>query len=62
MSTETIRLIREGGMALGEEDDYILYTYHYTVTTRMTPALRQAESGEQNQAKALLLTRLMPYH
>ena len=43
MSTETIRLIRdeeerEGKEAWrwGEEGD--LYTYRYTVTTRMTPA------------------------
>ena len=47
MSTETIRLIRdgekgggEGGMEVGEEGDY--YNYRYTVTTRMTPALRWA--------------------
>ena len=38
-STETIRLIREGGLEEGEEGDY---TNHYTVTTRMTPALRWA--------------------
>ena len=30
----------EGGMEVGEEGDY--YTYRYTVTTRMTPALRWA--------------------
>ena len=42
--TETIRLIRdgekgvEGGMEVGEEGDY--NTYRYTVTTRMTSALR----------------------
>ena len=29
-------------MEVGEEGDYILYTYRYTVTTRMTPALRWA--------------------
>ena len=29
-------------MEEGEEVDYILYTYRYTVTTRMTPALRWA--------------------
>ena len=34
MSTETLRLIREGGMEVGGEGDYI------TVTTRMIPALR----------------------
>ena len=28
----------EGGMEVGEMGDY--YTYRYTVTTRMTPALR----------------------
>ena len=36
MSTETIRLIREGVMGV------ILYTYRYTVTTRMTSAFRWA--------------------
>ena len=47
-STETIRLIRDGGkrgkrgMEVGEEGDYKLYTYRYTATTRMTPALRWA--------------------
>ena len=45
MSTETVRLIRDRekggrGMEVGEEGDY--YTYHYTVTTRMTSALRWA--------------------
>ena len=40
-----MRLIRdgekgEGGTEVGEEGDY--YTYRYTVTTRMTPALRWA--------------------
>ena len=39
MSTETIRLIREGGMEVGGER---LYTYCYTVTTRVTSALRWA--------------------
>ena len=45
-STEIIRLIRDGEtvgkgvIAVGEEGDYI--TYLYTVTTRMTPALRWA--------------------
>ena len=44
-STETIRRIREEE---GEERGYAgggrgkLYIYHYTVTTRMTPALRRA--------------------
>ena len=46
MSTETIRLIRDeemggrgcGGGGGGGE----FYTYRYTVTTRMTPALRWA--------------------
>ena len=40
MSTETIRLIRDGekrGKGRGR-----LYTYRYTVTTRMIPALRWA--------------------
>ena len=47
MSTETVRLIRdgekggrEGGVEVGEEGD--CYNYRYTVTTRMTPALRWA--------------------
>ena len=31
----------EGGTEVGEEGDYI-YTYRYTVTTRMIPALRWA--------------------
>ena len=42
---ETARLIKdvekgEGVTEVGEEGDY--YTYRYTVTTRMTPALRWA--------------------
>ena len=51
-STETIRLIRdgekvgEGGVEMGEVGGEVgggrLYTYRYTVTTRMTPALRWA--------------------
>ena len=41
MSTETIRLIRDGengreGMGYGGGGRGRLYTYHYTVTTRMT--------------------------
>ena len=41
-----MRLIRDGekgggGMEVGEEGDYN-YTYRYTVTTRMIPALRWA--------------------
>ena len=44
-STETVRLIRdgekgEGGMEVGEIGR--LYTYRYTVTSRMTFALRWA--------------------
>ena len=35
MSTETIRLIRRWG-----EREIIYYTYRYTVTTRITSALR----------------------
>ena len=41
-----MRLIRDGenvgkgGVEVGERD--IIYTYRYTVTTRMTPALRRA--------------------
>ena len=47
MSTETLRLIRdgekveEGGMEVGGEGGR-LYTYSYAVTTRMIPALRWA--------------------
>jgi len=45
MSTETIRLIRDGEK--GEKEVWRwgkrrLYPYHYTVATRMTPALRWA--------------------
>jgi len=43
MSTETIRLIRDGetrGREYGGGGRGRLYTYHYTVTIRMTPALR----------------------
>ena len=43
MSTETVRLIRDGrgggGMEVGGEG---IYTYRYTVTTRMTSVLRWA--------------------
>ena len=44
MSTETVRFIRDGekgeeGVEVGERE---IYTYCYTVTTRMTPALRWA--------------------
>ena len=45
MSTETIRLIRDGekgGMRYGGGGRGRLYTYRYTVTTRMIPALRWA--------------------
>ena len=44
-STATIRLIRDGekgGRGYGDGRRWKLYTYHYTVTTRMTPALRWA--------------------
>ena len=42
-STETVRLIRDGEKEVTEEDGRgRLYTYRYTVTTRMTPALRWA--------------------
>ena len=47
MSTETIRLIRDGekgevGMEVGGGGRGRLYTYRYTVTTGMIPALRWA--------------------
>ena len=45
MFTETIRLIRDrekGGMGYAGGGRGILYTYRYTVTTRMIPALRWA--------------------
>ena len=42
MSTETIRLIREGGRGYGGGGRGRLYTYRYIVTTRMIPALRWA--------------------
>ena len=41
----TIRLIRDGemgGRGYGRGGRRRLYTYHYTVTTRRTPALRWA--------------------
>ena len=44
-STETIRLIRDGekgGRGYGGGGRRRLYTYRYTVTTRMTSALRWA--------------------
>ena len=47
-STETIRIIRDGEKGGREVRRYggggrgRLYTYRYTVTTRMTPALRWA--------------------
>ena len=43
-ATETIRLIRdrEKGAGYGGGERGRLYTYQYTVTTRMTPALRWA--------------------
>ena len=39
-----LRLIRDGQMEVGEEGKggILIYTYRYTVTTRMTPALRLA--------------------
>ena len=42
MSTETIRLIRDGengGRGYGGGERGRVYPYHYTVTTRMIPAL-----------------------
>ena len=40
--TETIRLIRDGEGRVWRWGRGRLYTYHYTVTTRKTPALRWA--------------------
>ena len=43
MSTETVRLIRDGekgGRGCGGAGRRRLYTYRYTVTTRMIPALK----------------------
>ena len=37
---ETMRFIRDGVWRWGKRE--IIYTCHYTVTTRMTPALRWA--------------------
>ena len=58
-STETIRLIRDGekggGGRGGGEGRRILYTYRYTVTTRMTPALRWA-SDESHFNVSLTVT------
>ena len=49
MSAETIRLIRDREKGTGREygggGRGRLYTYCYTVTTRMTPALRWAIMG-----------------
>ena len=45
MFTETVGLIRDGekaGKRYGGGGRGRLYTYRYTVTTRMTPALRWA--------------------
>ena len=45
MSTETVRLIRDGekgGRGYGGWGRGILYTYRYAVITRMTPALKWA--------------------
>ena len=41
-------------MEVGEEEDY--YTYRYTVTTGMTPALRRAVTHE-SQFNVLLIVR-----
>ena len=50
MSTETIRLIRDGRVEVGEERGRI-YTYHYAVTTTENDSCvkmgeRERESGE----------------
>ena len=47
-SAETTRLIRDGekgGRGYGGGGRGRLYTYHYTVTTRMIPALRWEAMG-----------------
>ena len=41
-STETTMLIRDGRMEVGEEGGSLYIYYRYTVTTKMTPALRWA--------------------
>ena len=43
-----------GGMEVGEEGDY-LQVYHYTVTTRMTPALRWAAMRAILMLRAILM-------
>ena len=56
MSTETIRLIRDGengGREYGGGGRGRLYTYRYTVTTRMIPALRWAAM------KAILISKIV---
>jgi len=42
---KTIRMLRDGRMEVGDRE-IIIYTYRYTVTTRMTPALRWAAMRE----------------
>ena len=42
MSTETTQMRRRGGRGYGGGGRGRLCTYRYTVTTRMTPALRWA--------------------
>ena len=42
MSTDIIRLIKGGGRGYGGGGGRRLYTYRYSVTTKMTPALRWA--------------------
>ena len=46
-----MRLIRDGGKGVlrwGKSRGEYIYTYRYTVTTRMTPALRWAAMGTPN--------------
>ena len=59
-STETIRLIRDVRMEVGEEGEGVyINTYRYSVITRMTPAsrwaaMRDAEAGKRNGSYALV--------
>ena len=61
-STETTRLIRDGEKVErgsgggGETDDWRLYSYRYTVTTRMIPAIKMG-SDESYFKVSLIVCR-----